>query len=207
MQDRLRQDYGEDVTDMMSLYFGMDDAEQKRLYLDTHPELESALDDQTAYIANNPQLIKFYGGIDTIERYYTSQMYDELEKKYGENITDLESFYYDLYDKGQRRAFLNANPQLKGYWDDKAELKDNVQRQVVELGNNLPMVELQVTDNVPENPIQEDLQNFAQPAPQISFEQWTGVVGQPTAELIADYWYNGEDLPRQVEQNLDYMAN
>ncbi len=207
MQDQLRQDYGEDVTDMMSLYFGMDDAEQKRLYLDTHPELESALDDQTAYIANNPQLIKFYGGIDTIERYYTSQMYDELEKKYGENITDLESFYYDLYDKGQRRAFLNANPQLKGYWDDKAELKDNVQRQVVQLGNNLPMAELQLTDNVPENPTQEDLQNFAQPAQQITFEQWTGVVGQPTAELIADYWYNGEDLPRQVEQNLDYMAN
>jgi hypothetical protein len=207
MQTELKKQYGEDISDKIGLYFGMDDKKAAKLFIDSHPEVADALDAQTAYIANNPQLIKYYGGIDTIERFYTAQMYDKLEKKYGDDITNIEATYFDIFDKADKKAYLAAHPQLKGYWDEKKALKEDNTRQVVRFGDNLPQAELQVTKFEPENPTQQKLQDFAQPAPKVSFEEWQGVIGNPMSELIQDYWYNDTALPKEVTKNLDYMAS
>lgn len=206
MQAELRSEYGEDISDKISLYFGMDDREAAKLFIKTHPEVADALDAQTAYIANNQQLIKYYGGIDTLERYYTAQMYDKLEEKYGSEITNIEADYFDIFDKAEKKAYLREHPELKPYWDEKTALKQENVRQVVEFGQNLPNPEVTTTNVEPANPTQQELQDFSNPNPQISFEQWQQVIGQPMSELIQDYWYNGQDLPKEVTKNLGYMA-
>lgn len=205
MQKALKLSYGDDILDEIELYFNIDDVDKARLFLKTHPEVELALDDQQSYIVNNPQLMKFYGGLDTLDRFYSSSMYDELEKQFGENIVDLETQYF-MFDKADRTAFLKQNPQLKKYWEEKSRLKEENSRKVVEFGQNYLPAEIELTDAIPENPTQEALQELA-PQPQISFEQWSQVIGTPMTELIQDYWYNGEDLPREVESNLDFMAS
>jgi hypothetical protein len=207
MQSEMAKEYGDDIHDKISLYFGMDDKKKAKLFLEMHPEVADAMDDQTAYIANNPQLMKYYGGIDTLERYYTGKMYDKLEAKFGENITDLESQYFDIYDKAQKKAFLNANPQLKSYWDEKDRLKEERLRQVVAFGQNLPEPKPELrTDSEPANPTQAELSQFAQQEQRLSFDEWQQVLGPSASSLILDYWYSGEDLPKALTSNLNYMA-
>lgn len=208
MNKALAEEYGEDIQDKISLYFGMDDRKKAKLFLEMNPEVSDALDDQTAYISNNPQLMKYYGGIDTLERYYTGKMYDQLEAKFGDNITDVESGYFNIYDKAERKAYLRANPQLKAYWDEKDKLKEYNLRQVVQFGNNLPEPKPELrSDAEPANPTQEELEKFAQPEQKMSFDQWQGVIGESASSLILDYYYSGEELPKALTSNLNYMAD
>ena len=207
MQKELRQSYGEDINDKIGLYFGMDDKKAKDLFLASHPEVADALDDQQAYVANNQRLLKYYGGLDTLDRYYTGLMYDKLEAKYGSDITDIEGAYYNIYDKAEKKAYLNAHPELKPYWKEKSALKDENLRHVVEFGQHMPASSVPETQDVtPANPTQKELEKFAQPAPQVSFEQWTQVIGQPAAALIQEYWFDNKDLPSALTKDLDYMA-
>lgn len=203
LQDGVSEMFGEDINEKIDLYFNMD-KKAANLYIQAHPEIGEALQFQNEMIVNNPLLMKYYGGLDKLERYYTGKMYDTLTEKYGENITILESFYYDL-PPDQRKDFLGQNPQLKGYWTDKAEIKEENFRNIIKFGTFLkePSVE---TYADPQNPTQEDLYNLANPQPSMSFGEWQQALGEPMTELIMDYYENGDELPAYAEKNLDYLA-
>lgn len=206
MEEKLTKNFGEDILDKISLYNGFDNTKDARLFLEMHPEVSAAMDARTAYIVNTPQLMKFYGGIDTLERYYMGKMYDKLEAEFGADITKIESAYFGKYNKADKRAYLHEHPELKPYWDRKTDYKEENLRQIIQFGDNLPAPDLQTTGNEPENPVQEELQQFAQPPPAPTFEEWQQVIGESMSELIQEYWYDDKALPKQVKSSLDYIA-
>jgi hypothetical protein len=205
IKEQMAQEYGADIHDKISLYFGIDDKNQARAFLQAHPEVSAAMDMQTAMIANNPNLVKYYGGIDTIERYYTGMMYDKLEQQFGEDITSIESAYFEIYDSAEKKTYLRQNPQLKKYWDEKDKIKAENAREILKFGDRLPEPELDVTGNEPQNPTQENLQDFiSTDNTQIAQEIWGGL-SDPMKSLLQGY-YNGEELPYAVSKNIEYLS-
>jgi len=205
IKEQMAQEYGADIQDKISLYFGIDDKNQARAFLQAHPEVSAAMDMQTAMIANNPRLVKYYGGIDTIERYNTGLMYDKLEQQFGEDITSIESAYFEIYDSAEKKTYLRQNPQLKAYWDEKDKIKAENARELLKFGDRLPEPELAATGNEPQNPTQENLQNYiATDNTQVAQEIWQGL-SDPMKSLLQGY-YNGEELPYAVSKNLDYLS-
>lgn len=207
MNAELTKIYGEDINDKISHYYGIDDMNDARAYLERHPEVEAAQDAKTAMIVGSPQLMKYYGGIETLEKYYTGNMYDTLEEEFGKEIFDVEDAYYDILDTDERKKYRNEHPELKDYWDRKSELKEENQRALVTFGSRLPDApKLQTTGKTPENPTEERLQEFINQPPAPTFEQWQQELGTPMTDLIQDYWFNDEELPYTVSNSLDYMA-
>lgn len=205
MEKALQRDFGEDILDDISRFYRLETKDERDAFTENNPQVSEALDERQAYIVNNPQLMKFYGGIETLDRYYESKMYDELEKKFGSDIAKIEDAYYDEYDPAIRKSILRQHPELKQYWNEKSRLKEENLRKVVEFGAYLNEPDVEWTGNQPENPKQEDLLEFMQ-TPKITYQQWEGIIGQPMSELIQDYWYNGEELPPIVMSGLEYLA-
>lgn len=206
MQKEIDKQYGTNIGEKISTYYGIDDVKKARLYLATNPDVAEAMDIKTAYIANNPMLLKYYGGVDTLERYYTGIMYDELDKKYP-NATDLMTQYDSLYlDPKSQKAFLKEHPELKAFKDDRTQGYEDVLRQVLKFGYNLPQVELQKQTTTPENPVQKNIDKYVTPEPSISFDQWTEALGPNMTELVIDYYSTGEKMPYAAMQKLGKMA-
>lgn len=203
LQDGVSQMFGEDINEKINLYFNMD-KKAANLYIQAHPEIGEAIQFQDEMIVNNSLLMKYYGGLDKLEKYYTGKMYDTLAERHGENIMILESFYFDL-PPDQRKQFLGENPQLKDYWQDKSEIKEENFRHIVQFGSFLQEPSMETYAD-PQNPTQEDLYNLANPQPAMSFGEWQQVMGEPMTELVLDYYQDGEELPAYAEKNLDYLA-
>lgn len=208
MNEEIANVYGEDIQEKISRYYSFDDSQDARAYLEKHPEVEQAMDARTAMIVSSPNLTKFYGGIDTIERYYTGKMYDTLEKEFGKDILDVEDAYYEILDPKERKQYRREHPELKEYWDRKSELKDENLRAVVALGSKLPDApQLETTGKTPENPTEKRLQDFIDAPPAPTFQEWQQELGTPMTDLIQDYWYNNDELPSTVTNSLDFMAD
>jgi hypothetical protein len=215
MQEEFKKEFGPDIVNQMNDYYAQPTSQAQRLYLDTHPDVADAMDLRTAYIANNPQLTKYYGGIKTIESFYTSQMYDKLDKQYP-NIQEALDAYAGLdalvnYDSKAlshaQKAYKKQHPELQAYWDARDVGYKDVLDKVVKFGANLPQVDLNLTGNNPENPAQQAIQELAQPAPQPTFEEWQQVLGDNLTYLILDYYHNNKDLPYPATQRLNKLAD
>lgn len=202
---QLQQQFGEDILDKIDMFYSIEDRKLANLYMDANPEVGQAMDLRTQMIASNPVLNQYYGGIDTIERHYTNVMYDALEKKYGEEIFDLESVYYELLTTKEKNQFKKQYPQLVSYFDDKKKMKEQNFQELVRFGELLPS-RPDLIGNTPENPTQQALTNFASPAPKITFDQWSQIIGEPMTNIVVDYYQNGVDIPYVAQQRLDRLA-
>ena len=77
---------------------------------------------------NTPILSAYYGGLDTVRRYYDNHVYDQLDDEFGADASDI---YYEWKrmdneaitkeDKAAAKAFYNAN-NLKAFVDRRKEL-------------------------------------------------------------------------------------
>lgn len=205
MQEQLKNLYGEEVLDLINTYYAIDNIQKAREFLELNPEVGEALEMQNQLIMNTPILMKYYGGIDTLERYYKGEMYDQLEEKFGDDIVDIESQYYNILDAGMRKVFLAQNPQLKSYWKEKDKIESENFRKIIDFGRHLPSVEIETRNQAPDSPQQEALLNFAN-TQQRTFQDWQQELGQPITDLIAESWNSGEDVPRIVVDRLDYLS-
>lgn len=210
MEKTLQLQFGEGILDKMGLYFGEEDKDKARLYLDSNPDVEQALQMKDFLVTQNPVLSQYYGGIDALERYYNSKMYDYLEEKYGSDLVDAARIYSDNSTTQEMKQEIRAQfPKLFDYWDEKAYLKDQNLRKLVEFGAKLPDApELEARGDLPENlsPDQQALLGLTQPPPQVSFDQWAGILGPDVTDQILDYWYNQRDLNSYAERELEYTA-
>jgi len=210
MQGQIEATYGPQIYDRINLYFEFSDRDKAKAYLEASPDVQAALSMQDYLISNNPTLNQYYGGIDTLERWYNNQLYDELEKRYGKDITDIAAQYsdmkYRLLDEKGAKKYLKEHPELKQYWSDKAAMKDQLDKMLIDFGARLP--------EAPKPTFRQDAQNLSpqqqalmqqQQQPQIPFSHFANVVGPPMTSLILDY-YNGQELPEEVMNELDYMA-
>lgn len=208
MQESLKLKYGDDILEKISLYYGEDDKKQAKLFLETNQDVSQALDEQTALIANNPTLMQYYGGLNTIEAYYNAQMYDKLEKQFGVEVLDAAREYSSSATSKERKAELKDQFNLDEYWDTKSKIKDENLRIVVEFGSKLPDSPLPNlrTDTLPENPTQAELAQYAQPQPQVTFDQWSGIIGPEMTDHILGYWNENKNLTSYDKKELDYQA-
>lgn len=208
MQDGLRANFGENVLEQISTYYDLTDAE-KKAYLQTFPNVEAAMQAQTAYIANNPLLSTYYGGLNITSRYYSNEMYSQLDKEFGSDISDKIDYYYYLKDfvsDKEAKAFYNQE-NLKPYFKRKSELQQQTNIAIANAASNIPDGPGVLVYGEPQNPTQQGLYDFAtgpSQESQIATDVW-GQLSTPYQNLIRDY-YNGGDLPYSVEKRLDYLA-
>ena len=206
MRDAVVERFGEDIYDKIDHYYSLPNTGEARMFMDANPEVQAAKDFELSYIVNTPQLMKYYGGIDTLDRHYTNQVYDKLEEEFGADITKKEQIYFDIKreealgiaPKGSAKKYVKEN-KLSDYWDKKDALKKEALQYLVTFGAKLPQnpgPELR-PDLTPEQ--QETV------APKEPVD-WVAALGAPTVELIAISVMDGEDLPAVLERELEYQA-
>jgi len=210
MQEGLKDTFGENILDQINTYFDLTDGE-KEDYLTIFPQVEYALKMQTAYIATNPILSPYYNSLNTVNRYETNKMYDQLEREFGSGITDKADQYYYLKDEGREddAKALYQQEGLKAYFKRKIQLQQEVNIRVANSVSMLPdNGEFGIRPEFqPQSGIQTDALNYAtgpSQETQIATDVW-GQLSQPYQNLIRDY-YNGADLPYSVEKRLDYLG-
>jgi hypothetical protein len=203
MNNVLVEQFGEGILELMSDYYN---DPNPSVFLDDNPDVKAAMQMKDAIVTNNPKLMQYYGGINTMERYYNAMMERDLAKVYGANIRDVEAIYYDLLTTEEQKAYKKQHPELAKYWDDKKVYKDKLDRRIVVFGSNLPPRPTpQLRPDKPQNPNvpQAALQNLTQP--QRSWQDWQQELGGPMTDLIKEYWA-GEKLPYPVKSKLDFEA-
>jgi hypothetical protein len=107
MRENIIKQFGDDIYEKIDHYYSLENTGEARMFMTLNPEVEQAQDAQKAYVANSPLLMKYYGGIDTLDRYYTNQVYDMLEKEFGKEMVVKEQTFFDL----QRDEALGLEPK------------------------------------------------------------------------------------------------
>jgi len=119
----------------------------KDKFLSDHPYIQQAMDLQAVAVTSNPLLFKYYGGLETLRRYYTTQMYNALNQKYPptdpryKTVVEEWTWYYALKDEGivLQRDMETANPGLSDYIAAKQNKYDALREA---LGTDYPSQEM-----------------------------------------------------------------
>lgn len=202
--------YGEDINDKIGMFYDLPENERDA-FMQAYPEVSAAMEMKTAYIANTPILAAYFGGLNTVERYYMNQMDMQLEEEFGEDMSLLMEEYYALKNNlqdSEAKAFYNAN-NLKAYEKRKKELLTEYDALIIESGKLLPEGKgYEVRPEFqPQGGYQEEALSYATGDPQAEAAQaiWDGLT--PAAqELVTQYFETGEKLPSAVTRQLNYLA-
>lgn len=209
MQEKLQADFGDQILDQIYQYYDLEDGD-KEDYLKTFPDVELAMQAQTEYITMTPILSAYYGGIDTVARYYNNGMYIQLEKEFGNDIQEKVDWYYYLNDNGQTKeanAFKKAE-NLKTYFDRKEKLQQQANLATINSARNIPEGKDYAIrpEFEAQSGIQENALSYATTDQQAQAAQFIyGELSDPMRELLQDY-YNGGDLPYSVGKRLEYLG-
>jgi hypothetical protein len=207
VQEQMKKAFGEDIRERMDHYYSIEDGDQRRAFLERNPDIEQAMSWQNEQVVGSDLMYSYYGGIQALERYWNGKAYDQLEEKFGSDISKKWDEYYDLQitDPAGAKSYYRKHPELKQYSKEKDKLMEAALRQIVEFGARLPEAEKpQLTGNEPQSVGQENIANYAnQTTPDFSY--WQSEMPEVTT-ILADYWTNGEEIPYAVTKNLDYMA-
>lgn len=209
MQTEMKKQYGENVLDQISQFYNLPES-QRDSYLQTFPQVEQAMQAQTAYVANTPILAAYYGGIDAVAKYYNNGMYIQLEKEFGKDIQDKVDYYYFLQNNGDTKA-ANAYKKdmgLKEYFARQQALQQEANIAAVNTASQIPegkdyaiRPEFQAQSGIQENALTyASTDQQSQAAQQI----WESL-SAPMKTLVEGY-YNGEELPYAVSKRLEYLG-
>lgn len=138
IQDEAAKVFGEDIWTKIDHYYNLP-PDKKIEYLEAHPEVDQAQDWRTSIYMSDPTLSKYYGGIDRINKYYKSVMYDELRKEVGSDIWDKWDRYFELQLIGSKEAnaYKDAHPELAKYSQLKEQYEKMIGEIIVDAGNAL----------------------------------------------------------------------
>jgi len=206
MRQQAQAIYGKDIYDKVDGFYN---AEDRDAYLKMHPEVEKAMDWQSAYIVNDALLNTYYGGMDKIERYYKSMLYMEAEKKFGSDLwANMDQYYFLKNNGGEYKSYLKAHPEIKGYFDMKDNWDEAIQTKIIETGLMLkegaPYV---IREDLPQDMSfgQQDLYSGlqAQPQPLFSWDQWRAVLPNDIEKKLV----GGEELSESEAARLNQKAD
>lgn len=200
MDEQLKDEFGDKILEGIEYYYNEKDKQTARLFLDAHPEVAAALDRKTELIVQTPNLMEYYGGIDTLDRYLKGKMYDELEAKYGSDITTASQEYsdakYRLFDNDLAKQIMNENPNLSAYWKEKSRRQDEISRTLALFGSKIDQKQVQ---------IRPDYKGTFEQKKPVSYEEWNNALGAPIMSAL-DTYVRGGNLPKNVSSELDYLA-
>ncbi len=203
---------GSDIWDKISTYYDLKDTnvDKANEFLDLNPEITEAFQMQQEAKITSPVLFQYYGSLDLVEQYYTGRIRSQLAEKFGNDITDKQTQYFNLgvESKAKQKAFLHAHPELKGYWSEKKRLEVGINQKIVSLAATLPNAapgaELR-DDFSPQNQTQELLAEFGGQQPK-SWQEVSGPMSGPLQNKIIAYWETGSPLNNAALKELDYVA-
>jgi hypothetical protein len=111
------------VYKLLDVYYALPEGGAKDAYAAKHPEIEAYNTFRDQYLAQHPDIIPYVIGADNklagaspdiqaLVYQYRSQQERTFPDAYA-----LQDQYYALPPGAPRRAFLQQNPQLAGYWE------------------------------------------------------------------------------------------
>lgn len=204
--------YGKDIWQKVDTYYGMLDSNHQagNDYLDANQDVQDVLTWKQQAIATNPDVYKYYGSIDTIQRYYDTKLREALVAQFGEEIYAQFDEYglLKLTDPKAASRYYKAHPALKQYGKVKREYQDKINRTIVQFAQNLPerpnvLLREDVSPQAPA--IQGDMGQTLNP-PQKTWQDWQAELSPPMQRLIVSYFTQGENLDYNVQEQLDYLA-
>lgn len=210
MTTAMKQQFGPDILDKIDVYYSLPKDKQS-IYIGQHPEITAAFNFKSQSYSTDPVLYKYYGGIEAVEKFYKSQMYAELEKKYGKDISAKWDEYYNLQlsSTSQAKAYYRAHPELASYSKEKAKWNEYVlkasARVAAMMPDTTPGIQMR-PDAQPSGEMQQNLANAMQPKQEPSWNEWQGVLSEPLQRLVLDYWLNDKKLSSSADSQLNYMA-
>jgi hypothetical protein len=147
-------------------------------------------------VMSNPLLARYYGSIRQIEGYWSGRMYDDIETRLGKDVWEQWDEYWDQKDESNAlgRAYYNAHPDLAAYGDIKDEWAPIIADNMLRFGRL-------VVDRPIETREGEPLETAERGLPQLSAEEWQGVLGTSLMRLVLDA-YGGAALPSSARTRL-----
>ncbi len=224
MQFEAVQLFGDDIWHKVDMYFASkgDDEASKQLgeqILASNPEVQAVLDWKEQQIMGDDFLMKYYGGLDFIERYYTGEFYSALEAELGDDIWDKWDEYYRLKEQDElndslgdktklAKEYWDANPQLEGYGNFKDRWQSVYDERARVVGDALEPGLPPILRGDLEDPsvFQEEALEQLDPQEQIPWEQWQQVLSPAMQRLVEDFYLSGELLPDIAREDLEELA-
>lgn len=214
LMSQIESAFGSEIQEKIDLYYGLyrQDKQKAREYIDRNPDVEMALDYRAQAIASDPTsiLATYYGGIEQINNYYSGQMYDEAERRFGQQIWDIQNAYYAT-PSSDRKAFLRQYPQLKEYWEYRAETQKQINQAVIGIGQYLREpagAEFRTDIQGIGVGAQDTLSQFAQPEDPYLFateDDWYEMLGEDAYSAAIDS-AQGKSIPYREQQILEAAA-
>lgn len=158
--------------------------------------VSAALDLKSRLVTSNPLLATYYGGIETIGKYYQGLMWDDAEKQFGSDFwTRLRAGEVSSAEKKRYYALLDR-------WNER------IDRQVLALAQYLPEKKgAQIRSDVGETTaFQQDFIQSLQP-PVVSEADVVNEIGDTAYQIVQDFLNGGPPLPYTVRNKLQALAD
>lgn len=210
MNKAIQSQYGDDILDKMDAFFQTPKAGQDT-YMALHPEVREALTARSGIMKDDPLLYKYYGGLESVNRFYKSQMYAALDKEFGDDIQMKWNEYYakQLVSTKDANLYKKQHPELAAWSKRKAVYEESILRAGARIASYMPDApQIQVRpDFQPQGTTQENLQQVAQTAPVHQWADYQKMLGSDAlSRLVLDHWLNGDKLSSAAESQLEYLA-
>lgn len=212
LNQRITELFGEDIDKKIDGYWALwDESPEARentdRYLEQYPEVEAAMEYREMVMANVPEsaLGTYYSSVEKIERYYKGVMYDQAEIKFGADIFNIQSAYFNLASS-EKRSYRSRNPQLVKYWGWRDDEMQKINATVIDLGSRLGEGQgATFRDDLNAQSLGEvdfymGLQ--AEGEDRLTAREWSNLVGAQATDIIFDFVVNGTQI---TEEEIDFL--
>jgi hypothetical protein len=140
-------------------------------------------------------LVNLYGKVQFTEPEMANRVqtfYDHRKQNFPE-FYDQQSEYYSLTNKGEKKQYLNAHPELKAYFDFRSSFM-----------NDNPDIVPYITDSekaIADAKNKTRTQNAVPTAQELKIN-----IDPQTSELLSHYLQSGQPLPPALQSELDYIG-
>ncbi|MFA6270963.1 MAG: hypothetical protein WC657_07195, partial [Candidatus Paceibacterota bacterium] len=207
MKDRIATQRGDNIGELV--YGVPQDGTDRQRFYEQYPQVLEAYELQKQYMIANPMLNAYYGGIETISRYYDEALKDTMREKYGDDIYDRYYSYLNQPTNELKREVLSKDSELKKFMDDGARsaLQDMVNRKIGEIASLLPDIKQTQFRNL-ETGVGQAVQETSKPvtAQAITEAIMAESGGKELMEMVKLY-ATGEEMPFPAQQRLEYIGS
>lgn len=207
--------FGTDIMKKVDAYWASKNAgktDMAKSMLDANPEIGQYFNWKSSYLLNDPTLAKYYASLGSVEDYYKGQVYNALEARFGADIYNIQTGYFDLKNiGGDYKAYLKEHPELIQYWEASRQYQAQAAKmylQVRKLIPKAPPPELIPGAEGTEEFQQglEEQEEVANPAYDYSWDDFSEMTSPPIARLLKDHFENGDRLTDAVDNEIERLA-
>lgn len=219
MTDNMKRIYGPEIENKIDQFYALKNAGkdgEAEIFLSSNPEVDQAMQYKLSQIVNDPtgSLQPYYSSMQKIASYEKQVMWDEVKRRFGEGIWDLQNEYYSYEKSWEKKAFLRQYPQLKDYWEFRDEYGKIINRRVIELTQYLPegpgaqfRSDLGSAEfGIGGEDIISGLNQPEDPLRQVTADQWYEQLGAKNMSAIYQYLEDGKSFEYQTKKVITDMA-